>query len=127
MKIYVGHSKDMNYMNDLYKPIRELEKNIEDTFYFPHERLKNNNHDRGFCDDFDLFLAEVSVPAIGLGIELGWASDRNIPIYCLYKKGKKVSNSLKSVTNNFYEYETAEDLTNQILKIIAENKKVLKR
>lgn len=71
----------------------------------------------------DLFIAEVSMPATGLGIELGWAYDNNIPIYCISKKGKKISGSLKSITDKFYQYETIEELKKIIELIIEENKK----
>ena len=47
-------------------------------------------------------FAEVSYPATGLGIELGWVSDDNILIYFFYKKGKLPSSSLKCISNHIY-------------------------
>lgn len=32
----------------------------------------------------DLMIAEVSLPATGLGIELGWAKAFKVPILCMY-------------------------------------------
>jgi len=55
----------------------------------------NKKHSRDFYTNLDLFIAEVSYRATGLGIELGWASDDNIPIYCFYKKGTIPNSSFK--------------------------------
>jgi hypothetical protein len=121
MKIYVGHSKDINYEEELYKPIREFETKTNHTFILPHEKSSNSSNSRSFYDELDLFIAEVSMPATGLGIELGWAYDSNIPIVCISKKGKKVSGSLKVITNKFYEYETTEELKNLLDLIIKDN------
>jgi len=124
MKIYIGHSKDVNYEEELYKPIRELEKSTNHMFLLPHEKNSNSNNERAFYNNLDLFIAEVSMPSTGLGIELGWVYDNSTPIYCIYKKGKKVNGSLKSITDKFYEYETTEELKNTIKLIIKENQNV---
>ncbi|MGE5456002.1 MAG: hypothetical protein ACM3O4_02745 [Ignavibacteriales bacterium] len=119
MNIYIGHSKDINYIDELYKPIREFGKDSNYNFILPHEKDSHANNSRDFYNNLDLFIAEVSLPATGLGIELGWAYDSGVPIYCIYKKGNKVSNSIKAVTNKLYEYETNEeliDILNLILK-----------
>jgi len=118
MRIYIGHSKDINYVEELYKPIREFETSTNHTFLFPHEKSLGCNNARAFYNELDLFIAEVTIPATGLGIELGWAYDNNTPIVCIYKKGAKVSNSLKFVTEKFYEYETIDELKNLIELII---------
>lgn len=118
MRIYIGHSKEMNYVEELYKPIREFEKSTKHTFLLPHEKSSSSNNGRAFYNELDLFIAEVTMPTTGLGIELGWAYDNDIPIVCIYKKGAKVSNSLKSVTDKFYEYATVDELKNLIELII---------
>lgn len=120
MKIYFGHSKDFNYENEYYKPIEENERLKEETLIFPHKYEKNNKHTREFYTSLDLFIAEVSYKATGLGIELGFASDDNIPIYCFYKKGTKPNSSLKCITNEIIEYESTEQLVNYIENIVIE-------
>lgn len=120
MKIYIGHSKKNNYINELYKPIKEISTDIE--FIFPHEFDENINNNREFYSNIDIFIAEVTYPSFGLGIELGWTYDECIPIYCIYKKDTKIGNSLKSITNNFYEYNNDQELKLIINKIIKENK-----
>ena len=61
-------------------------------------------------------IAEVSYPATGLGIELGYADMYNIPILCIYKARLKVSNSLKLITDKFEQYENPEQIINIIQK-----------
>ncbi len=58
-------------------------------------------------EKYDLVIAEVSLPATGLGIELGWADYSNTPILCIYEKGSKFSSFLKFITNNFIEYDNS--------------------
>jgi 2'-deoxynucleoside 5'-phosphate N-hydrolase len=44
-------------------------------------------HDRDmrWLDACDLVVAEVSVPSLGVGYELGWASALKKPVFCLYR------------------------------------------
>lgn len=123
MKIYVGHSKDLDYINELYIPVREVEKDGTDKYHLPHEDSPDNSNSKEFYSGIDLFIAEVSYPATGLGIELGIAYLYEIPIVCISKAGFKVSSSLKFVTNKFYEYKNSEELKNLIRKISTENRR----
>jgi len=61
-----------------------------------------------------LLIAEVSLPATGQGIELGWADYAKTSILCIYKKGIQISSSLKFITDNFIEYENEENMISQI-------------
>lgn len=118
MRIYVAHSKNMDYIEELYKPLRN------DTFLkkyellLPHEKNEESNNTREFYKGIDIFIADCSEAATGLGIELGWAYDDNKKIYCIYKSGKKVSSSIKTVTNNFYEYKDTQEMIKIIKEII---------
>jgi hypothetical protein len=117
MKIYFGHSKGFDFKNELYGPIRESVLNSEHEIIFPHETDKFfNSKDR--IKNCDLMIAEVSYPAIGLGIELGWAEMLKTRVLCVYKKGYKISGSLKVVTKNFIGYESAEDLVEKLTRFI---------
>lgn len=62
----------------------------------------------------DLVVAEISSPATGQGIELGWASVFGIPIYSYYKKGADVSGSALAVSTKKSEYSTIEELIAQL-------------
>jgi len=117
VKIYFGHSKDFDFKKELYKPIRESILNNEHEILFPHETDEFfNSKDR--IKNSDLMIAEVTYPATGLGIELGWAEMLKTPILCVYKKGSKISGSLKVVTKDFIEYENSDDLVEKITKFI---------
>lgn len=115
MNIYFGHSKELNYQI-FYEKLETDFDSPRYNFIFPHKETKDSRNGRDFYkkSNIDLFIAEVSLPATGLGIELGFAYDEKIPVICFYKEGIKYSNSLKSVTDNFVEYR---DLDDFILKL----------
>lgn len=122
MKIYIAHSRDIDFINELYKPIKNSVELSNCEFILPHERKQENNNNRMIYKNLDMIIADVSKPSTGLGIELGWANDDNVKIYCIYKKGFKYSSSLKTVSNNFYEYSNELELIDIIKKIISEHK-----
>lgn len=123
MKIYIAHSKELNYIENLYQPIKnDIQlKNYE--ILLPHEKSISNYNTRDFYKTLSILIAEVSFPATGMGIELGWAYDDGIPIYCIYKKGTKISSSLKSVTSHFLEYQDDKELLKIIKDIIRREEK----
>lgn len=113
MKIFVSHTKDSDYVHELYRPLRDSNLNNEHDFFLPHEggRGVKTKHE---IQASDLVLAEVSYPATGSGIEIGWADAANVPLLCVYKEGSKVSGSLKYLTDNFIEYSSPEDLIEKL-------------
>ena len=123
MKIYIAHSKAYDYKNELYKPIRDNHKLQQENIILPHEYSDTSANTREFYNEVDLIIAECSYPATGLGIELGWAYDSNIPIYCLYKNNMKISGSIHSITNNIFAYSNADEMVEIIRKIISLEKK----
>lgn len=122
MKIYIAHSRDFDYLNELYKPLRNDMFFKDYELILPHEQLNSNNK-RDFYNDIDLFIAECSYPSTGLGIELAFAFDSGKGIYCLHKKDKKISGSLNVITSNIFEYDTIEEMINIIKNIIINYKK----
>ncbi len=125
MKIYLAHSREFDYVNELYNPIRNDELLKEYDIVLPHEKNDISSNTREFYNDIDIFIAEVSYPSTGLGIELGWAFDNNIPIYCIYKKGMKVSGSISAVTDKILEYDSTEKMIDIIREILDEKRRVL--
>lgn len=119
MKVYFGHSKKINYQ-EFYNAFlkSELSKNYE--FIFPHAKDYNNRNGRAFYnkENIDIFLAEVSSPATGLGIELGFAYDEKIPIYCFHQENCHVNNSLYTITDNIIEYKNIEDFLIKVTNIL---------
>ena len=109
MKIYVSHSRDFDFLADLYQPLRDSKLNADFDFFLPHENDRSvNTQDE--IKNSDLVLAEVSFPSTGQGIELGLASMLDVPILCISKEGSKVSGSLKYLTQDFIDYSGTEDL-----------------
>lgn len=122
-KIYVAHSKKMNYKDELYKVIRESKELEKFNILLPHEFDDNSSNPREFYKTLDLFIADVSFTGTGLGIELGWVYDDGVPIYYIYKKGSKLSGSIKCVSEKFYGYNDSESLVKVLLEIINDWKK----
>ena len=111
MKIYIGHSRSFDFKNELYKPLQESVLATKHQLVFPHSESSEPFSSKEFFQNgCDLIIAEVSYPATGLGIELGWADILKVPIICIYKNGSKVSGSLKAITDNFLEYSDEMDL-----------------
>jgi len=114
MKIYVGHSNEIDYKNELYLPIRKSSLNDKYNFILPHEKSKEPFNSKDFLKCCDLFIAEVSAKSTGLGIELGWADLLGVPIICFHKNDVRPSSSLKVITNEFIEYENDIDFIHKI-------------
>lgn len=117
MKIYISHSSKYDYKNKIYNPIKQSNLVRENTLFFPHDDNKIVNT-KEMIANYDLVIVEVTLPATGQGIELGWADYAKTPIVCLYEKGAKISSSLKFITKDFIEYESEIDMINQISKYI---------
>ncbi len=120
MKIYIGHASKLNFKKELYQPIRESQLNLEHEIILPHEIYSEASDfvTRDIIKTCDVMIAEVSFPATGLGIELGWADSAGTPIICIYRKGQKVVESLNVITDNFIEYVDTDDMMNKISDII---------
>jgi hypothetical protein len=116
MKIYIGHSKELNFKDDLYLPIRESQLNSKHEIILPHEIYKEVSDfiTKDIIKTCDVMVAEVSFPATGLGIELGWANAYERPIICIHRKSSKISGSLKVVCENFIEYKDKKDLIEKL-------------
>src|SRR3989344_8787288 len=113
MKIYFTHSTNFDFKNEFYTPIRNSVLNSQHQITLPHETNKYINSNE-IIKNSDLVIAEVSNPSTGMGIELGWTSNFNIPIIFIYKEDSKISSSLKSLSNNFIEYKNSQDLIDRL-------------
>ncbi len=116
MKIYVGHSSSFDFKKYLYEPLINSDLNKYHNFILPHKMYTKATDfiTRDIIKTCDIMIAEVSYPATGLGIELGWADVAQVPIICVYKKDQKISDSLRVVTESFIEYIDASDMINKI-------------
>lgn len=114
MKIYVGHSRKFDFKNELYNPIKESDVYKNHEIVLPHLNSDVPYNSKDYFELCDLMIAEVSYPSLGLGVELGWANAKNIPILALYKEESTPSNSVTAVTKNVVSYKDEADLVNQI-------------
>lgn len=117
MKVYIGHPKSIDYKK-LYQMIRADEELNKFEIVLPHEYDDNGANPREFYQSLDLFIADISEKATGLGIELGWAYDDGVNIYCLCRNDKKISNSVRVLTENIYQYSDIDEMIVMIKEII---------
>ena len=117
MKIYIGHSNDFNFKEELYMPIIESKLNEKVEFIFPHLTTQTFNS-KEIIEQSDLFIAEVSRPSLGLGIEIGRAEMKNKKILCIYNEKYKKPSSLKYVNVDIFAYKDKEDMVCKLEKYI---------
>jgi hypothetical protein len=120
MKIYISHLRRGDYEKELYMPLLASELAKKHTFIFPHNKSQKPFNTKELFEKkgCDLVLAEISYPATGRGIELGWANMFQIPIYCIYKKGMDVSGSALSIAAKSIKYSDSTDLIVQLTSLL---------
>ena len=117
MKIYISHSSNFDYGNELYSPLLRAFSTDHDV-YLPHSPENAGKNSKDIIGDSDVVFAEVSHPSTGQGIELGWAEAAGIPIVCFYKTDTKPSGALKHITEVFIAYDTENDMITQLATAI---------
>lgn len=120
MRIYVSHSRKFDFKNELYLPIQNSELSTQHEFIFPHAESDSpfNTKELFVNKSCDLVIAEVSYPATGQGIELGWANILEIPIVCLYKDGTTPSGSLATVSKKLLMYTDTQNMLEDITTLL---------
>ena len=114
-KLYFGHSTSYDYAK-MYEKLQASSLATDYELILPYVKKPLNSAD--FYTHLALFVAEVSAPATGLGIEIGWAYDRKVPIVCVFAKGAKISSSLQTVSKDFIEYENIDDMVNKLIVFV---------
>ena len=66
----------------------------------------------------DLFIAELTYPSTGLGIEIGRAEMKGKRILCICNENSKLPSSLKYVNVDTLYYKDSEDMIKKIEKYI---------
>lgn len=120
MKIQLWHAHNSNFMEELYLPLKENFSQIE--WIFPHEEGGKSVKSEESLKEVDIFLAEVSIPATGLGIELGFAYLYKKRIICLSKEWAKIAGSLKYICSEFVEYSGEKDMVEKLKTKISSTK-----
>ena len=69
-------------------------------------------------DNSNFLIAELTTKSIGVGIEIGYAFAKRIPIIYIRKKSTEYSTTASGSSNYIIEYENKFDLHESIKKII---------
>lgn len=118
MRIYIAHPTDMDYKNELYKPLQSDSFLSQHELILPHEDSGKIINKRDDYKNIDIVIAECSKPSTGVGIELGWFYDERKPIYCFCKAGMKPSGAVVAITKEVIEYSDSNDLVDKIKSTI---------
>lgn len=120
MILQFGHSNEYDFKKELYDPIKQSDISEENEIIFPHdEENKVFVYSKESIKNIDIFFAEVSYPATGLGIELWFASAYWKKIICFSKKWAEISGSLKYICDDFFEYTDSYDMIGKIKKYLS--------
>ena len=79
--------------------------------------------DTKWIDQSDIIIAEVSIPSLGVGYELGYAESKNKEIICLYdlNSTKNLSYMLSgNKKNKIIKYKNLEEARNELGKYLKE-------
>lgn len=120
MNIYISHLRRGGYEKELYIPLLASELAKKHTLIFPHSKSQKPFSTKELFEkkECDLVVAEISYPATGQGIELGWANMFQIPTYCVYKKDADVSRSALSISAKSIKYSDSKDLIVQLSSLL---------
>lgn len=113
MKIFVAHSSNFDFKNKLYSPLRGSALNAEHEILLPQEG-EIEEITREMINDCDAVVAEVSVPSLGAGIEIGWADAAGVPVIAIYEKDSKPSFSIDNAVSDRFVYENANDMVEKL-------------
>ncbi len=69
-------------------------------------------------DSCDFLIAELTTKSIGVGIEIGYAYSKNIPICYIRRKGSEYSTTAAGCSSLIVEYENADKLIVDVSKFI---------
>ncbi len=100
MTYYAAHSREFDFQNEWYAPLRRVGEELGVTFVFPHETTDAATNTKERMTAYNAIVAEVSYPSTGLGIELGWAETLGLPIYLVCRESAFISRSVLSLTGH---------------------------
>lgn len=80
--------------------------------------------DKGIVENCDIFIAEVSNPSLGSGIELGWALNKNKKIICLANNVMNITPLIRGAAKKglikLIEYDDEEEVLNRLREMLKE-------
>ncbi len=119
MKIYISHSSNFDYQNELYRPLEQA-FSAEHDLYLPHSPENAGKNSKDIIADSDVVLAEVSYPSTGQGIELGWAEAAEVSILCFHKTGSRPSGALDHIAMKIITYDDEHSMTSKLASALGE-------
>lgn len=118
MKLFLAHASAFDFETKLYTPIRASALNAEHEFVLPEEANDLWNT-KDVITSSDAFIADVSLPSTGAGIEIGWAHAAGVPIIAIHEKGSVPSAVISYVAQSEFEYEDGADLVSKLAAALA--------
>lgn len=113
-KVYIVHSRKVDFKEEIYRPIREdVLLNEKFDIFLPHE-TDTFIDSKEIIKNSDYVVAFIGETSIGMGIELGWADSFNKKIILLSNKFVK-SASINTLSERIYIYEHKEAMV-ELLK-----------
>jgi nucleoside 2-deoxyribosyltransferase len=113
MKIYVAHSSNFDFKNKLYMPLRASALNSEHEILLPQEGpIEEITLD--MINTCDAVVAEVSMPSLGAGIEIGWADAAGVPVIAMYEKDAHPSFSIDNAVSDRFSYAGPDGMITQL-------------
>lgn len=73
------------------------------------------NRDISWINECDILIAEVTVPSLGVGYEIGYAESLNKRIICLYQNDESISAMIKG--NNSITHISYDDVDELLTKL----------
>jgi len=128
LKIYFGGSiKGGRYKVEDYKKIVDYLKTIGTVLdeHVADPNLQSSgesitsteiyNRDVSWINECDILIAEVTVPSLGVGYEIGYAESLNKRIICLYQNDESISAMIKG--NNSITHISYDDVDELLTKL----------
>lgn len=106
MEIYIGHSSSFDFETELYEPLQNTDFGTDVALTLPHSDDGPFESEPYLKQECDLFIAEVSYPSTGLGIELGWADAYDVDVVCIHRNNQDISGSIPFVFDDIREYSS---------------------
>lgn len=115
MRIYLSHSRNFDYQNELYKPLLDSAIAQSHQLVLPFMNGGGQSGDtKTVLQAVNMVVAEITHSNTGQGIELGWADMLGKPIVCFYRAGYTPSSSISMITHHLYPYKDPFDLVRQL-------------
>ncbi len=117
MNIYLSHSKNFDYQNQFYLPVKNSPISQNHHILYPHQNSQKPFPVKNLLakHQIQLIIAEITYPSTGQGIELGWANACRIPIIGIHRFGAKISSSLKLITRKIIPYRKIDSILPKLI------------